>query len=133
MIRVLHKPEGAATLLEPLVRDHIANASEYTEYRTYDRAVNECLWAIEQHDRYEVLWVEQGRVLAGLSLVDDADFHYGRIASVHVHYVPEELAGLGFKLMRMAILIAKQDGHHVLAYAKRVDGTHYTTRYRRIR
>lgn len=132
MIRVLHKPAGAASLLEPLVLDHVANASEYTEYRTYERAVNECLWAIEQHDRYEVLWVEDGRVLAGLSLVDDADFHYGRIASVHVQYVPEELSGVGFKLMRAALRIAKQDGHRVLAYAKRVHGTQYITRYRRI-
>src|SRR5690554_1956330 len=132
MIRVLHKPEGAATLLQPLVRDHVANAAEYTEYRTYDRAVNECLWAIEQHDCYEVPRVEDGRVLAGLSLVDDADFHYGRIAAVHVHCVPEELAGAGFKLMRADIRIAQKVGHRVLAYAKRVDGTHYTTRYRRI-
>lgn len=132
MIRVLHKPQGAATLLEPLLRDHIANSAEYTEYRTYDRAVNECLWAIEQHDRYEVLWVEDGRVLAGLSLVDDADFHYGRIASVHVQYVPEVLAGVGFKLMRAAIRVAQKDGHRVLAYAKRVNGAQYITRYRRI-
>lgn len=132
MIRVLYKPEGAATLLEPLVRDHVAHAEEYTEYRTYDRAVQECVCAIEQHDRYEVLWVAGGRVIAGLSLVDDADFHYGRIASVHVHYVPEELAGVGFKLMRVALRIAKQDGHRVLAYAKRIDGTKYTTRYRSI-
>ena len=118
MIRVAYKTEGEATLLEPLLRDHILHSDEYTEYRTHVRAVHECRRAIEQHDRYEVLWVERERVLAGLSLVDDADFHYGRIATVHVQYVPEELAGVGFKLMRTALRIAKQDGHRVLAYAK---------------
>lgn len=132
MIRVVYKPAGGATLLEPLLMDHVAHAAEYTEYRTYDRAVCECLWAIEQHDRYEVLWVEHDRVLAGLSLVDDSDFHYGRIAAVHVQYVPEELAGVGFKLMRAAIRIAQKDGYRVLAYSKRIDGTQYITRYRSI-
>lgn len=72
------------------------------------------------------------KVIGGLLLAEDDDVHVGRCLAVVYHYVLPEYRNkyLGFKLLRLALAIARNQNYNVLAYTHRVAPWTYITRYR---
>lgn len=76
---------------------------------------------------------DNGKVIGGLLLAEDDDVHVGRCLAVMYHYVLPEYRNnqLGFKLLKLALAIARNNNYDVLAYTHRVAPWTYITRYRK--
>ena len=88
---------------------------------------------LESLTLYRLVIRDGGSVVGGLLLVEDDDVHVGRCLSVAYHYVLPEYRNkyLGFKLLKLALAIARNNNFKVLAYTHRVAPWTYITRYRK--
>lgn len=84
-----------------------------------------------QLDAWEVIYTRGEEMLGALGVTQDYDIHCGDIASIVSFYVlPEHRkGGIGGKLFREAVRIAKENNFKILGYTHRVKPWTYLTRY----
>lgn len=84
-----------------------------------------------QLDAWEVIYTRGEEMLGALGVTQDYDIHCGDIASIVSFYVlPEHRkGGIGGKLFREAIRIAKENNFKILGFTHRVKPWVYQTRY----
>ena len=107
---------------------------EELQVRDYNEYITHCLTYVNSLERTEILYLDNGSVVAGLIVGEDYDLHVGRCLTVTFNYTHPLYRGfnLGSKLFREAMRLARQEGYPILAWTHRKGGFTYETKYRKV-
>jgi hypothetical protein len=110
-----------------------AELPEFREGGSLEQVTERMLAATEDAYRYELLVVDNGRLIGFACVLVDDDMHVGRCLTLQWQYVVQEHRGkIGGEFLRWLVKTGRKLGFQFVAYSHRVNHRHYAIKYRRL-